>query len=415
MGPHHHRRRRARRPARPKFTLGDVVLAGGPDFLLRSGLPFHKQRAFHRIAGCGTGVLGWYLRECDHCGLRVAAGKQCHDRNCPSCGGRKAIEWVRAREAEILPCPYFHCVFTLPDELRVLALENEALLYDILFTASRETLLEFALDPKHLGAVPAMFQVLHTTTRSLEYHPHCHVAISAGGYRAGEDRWVPSKRSDFLFPVRAMARVFRGIFLAALKDAYAHGKLSLRFSDNAPLADPDAFRALVDKLYAENWNVYTKKAFGGPKSVVRYLGTYTHKTAISNRRIRDLTDRNVTYTWFDGRSQQELSRTLPIHDFLKKLARHVLPRGFHRVRHAGLLARNQRGLLRKAQLAARRVSTRVVDSPNFDRLQPRRRRRCPCDAGTLQLKSVRIHRADYTKFPHPKGVALPWGYSTEAA
>lgn len=414
MAPHHRRRRAPRRPKRPKFTLGDVVLRAGPAFLQQSGLPFHKQRAFHRIAGCGTGVLGWYLRQCDECGMRVASGKQCHDRNCPSCGGGKAIAWVKARESEILPCPYFHCVFTLPDELRPVALENEAALYDMLFTASRETLMEFALDPKHLGAVPAMFQVLHTTTRSLEYHPHCHVAISAGGYRASDDRWVPGKHPNFLFPIRAMARVFRGIFLAALKDAYERNKLSLRFSDNAHLNHPDAFQELIDKLYAEEWHVYTKKAFGGPESVVRYLGTYTHKTAISNRQIRDLSEGQVTYSWFDRATKHECTRTMPLAEFLKKLARHVLPKGFHRIRHAGLLARNQRPLLKKAQLAAKRHQRAAGTSP-LDTLRPIRRRRCPCGKGTLQLKEVRIHRQDYRKFPHPKGVALPWGYAKEAA
>lgn len=398
----------------PPVTLGDVVLAAGPGFLYGTGLPFHKQRALYRIGACGTGVLGWYLRECDTCGARVASGKQCHDRNCPTCGAKKAIEWVKAREAEILPCSYFHYVFTLPSELRALAMENESVLYNMLFTASRQTLLAFADDKRHLGATPSMFQVLHTTTRSLDYHPHCHVAISAGGYHEQTDRWVPSKNPHFLFPVKAVAKVFRGIFMKALKDAYRNGDLELTFSQNQHLGDPFAFQALLDDLYDLDWHVYTKEAFGGPTSVIRYLGKYTHKTALKNYQLSDLHDGLVTFSWTDRKTGLRRSRREPIEHFLKTFARHILPKGFHRVRHAGLLARNQRHLLLKAQLAAHRHTGLSAPDSLTGALRPPRQHRCPCCPGTLALKQIRVHRVDYLSFPNPNGVALPWGHMEAA-
>jgi hypothetical protein len=254
----------ASRLSAPPVTLGDIVLEAGQAFLYLTGLPFHKQRALYRIAACGTGVLGWYLRECDQCGAKRAAGRQCNDRNCPTCGAKKSIAWIKARESEILPCPYFHCVFTLPDELRTVAMENEKVLYNLLFTASRETLLTFAADKKYLGATPSMFQVLHTATRSLDYHPHCHVAISAGGYDAADDRWIPTKNPRFLFPIKAVSKVFRGKFLEALAHAYQGGDLELTYTQHDHLQDPAQFQALLDQLYRENWHVYTKRAFGGP-------------------------------------------------------------------------------------------------------------------------------------------------------
>jgi Putative transposase/Transposase zinc-binding domain len=400
------------------LTLGDVVVAAGESFLYESGLPFHKQRVLHRIAACGTGILGWYLKECDECGQRFASGKQCHDRNCPTCGAKRAIEWVKAREGELLPCSYFHSVFTLPDELRTLAQENEALIYNLLFTSSRKALLDFAQDDRHLGALPAMFQVLHTTTRSLDYHPHVHVAISAGGYDEANDRWVPAKYDDFLFPVRAVAKVFRGIFLEGLKEAYRAHQLELTFHQHAHLSDPVQFQHLLDQLYNENWIVYTKKAFGGPKSVIRYLGNYTHKTAIKNRQLEKLEDGLLTYAWVDRTTRQKKRRTLPTEQFLKNYTRHILPKGFHRVRHAGLLARNKRDVLLKAQIAAHRhYALPKHQLPDDDApLRPLNRTACPCcRTGTLHLIEIRLQKVDYLKFPHPHGVALPWGYQQEAA
>jgi hypothetical protein len=405
----------ASRLSAPPLTLGDIVLEAGRAFLYLTGLPFHKQRALYRIAACGTGVLGWYLRECDQCGAKRAAGRQCNDRNCPTCGAKKSIAWIKERESEILPCPYFHCVFTLPDELRTVAMENEKVLYNLLFTASRETLLTFAADKTYLGATPSMFQVLHTATRSLDYHPHCHVAISAGGYDAADDRWIPTKNPRFLFPIKAVSKVFRGKFLEALDHAYQDGDLELTYAQHGHLQERAQFQALLDQLYAENWHVYTKRAFGGPKSVIRYLGRYTHKTAVKNHQIRSIDDGLVTFSWTCRRSKKEKRRTLPIQQFLlQHVTRHILPKGFHRIRHAGLLARNQRHLLVKAQAAALRLKALPADQVPTDALRPAKPRACPCcPTGILQLKETRFHRVDYLRFPNPNGVALPWGYTKD--
>lgn len=281
------------------------------------------------------------MRQCDDCGRREVSYNSCRNRHCPKCGSAARAAWLEARQAELLPVPYFHLVFTLPSELATLALSNRRLLYDLLFRAATQTLGEIAADPRHLGARIGGLLVLHTWGQNLEHHPHVHGVIPGGGLSLDGQRWVAS-RANFFLPVKVLSRVFRGKFLAGLRALWQRGELKL-LGPLALLTTPEEWQRFQRGLANREWVVYAKPPFGGPEQVLKYLARYTHRVAISNERLLRHQGGQVTFSWKHyaggGRRQQ---MTLSGVEFLRRFLQHVLPRGFVRIRQFGLWSNSQR-------------------------------------------------------------------------
>ena len=296
------------------------------------------------ITRCRTAALGGHRDQCSDCGHTAISYNSCRNRHCPKCQGNARLRWLQARERELLPASYVHVVFTLPRELAPLALQNKRLIYNLLFHASAATLLEIARDPRHLGAEIGFFSVLHTWDQRLQHHPHVHCVLAAGGLAPDHSRWISSRRSFFL-PVKVLSRVFRGKFVAGLKTAFHAGTLQFH-GHLLPLAEPRAFASWLRVLFRHDWVVYSKRPFGGPEHVLRYLGAYTHRVAISNSRLVALADGNVTFRWRDSaHGNKKRLMTLPVDEFLRRFLLHLLPRGFMRIRNFGFLANRRRAEL----------------------------------------------------------------------
>lgn len=283
------------------------------------------------IEACRTEVLGGHVDTCTQCGHKVASYNSCGDRHCPECQSFGQARWIDGRKQRILPVGYFHTVFTLPSELRSLARCNPQVVYGILFKTATETLLELGKDPKHLGGLPGLTAVLHTWTRELDFHPHVHIIVTAGGLSTDGEIWVPSK-PGFLFPVRVLGKLFRGKFLFALKRACETGILEFK-GGCADLETKAGFSSLMSKLYDTDWVVYCKEPFEGPGAVFEYLGRYTHRVGISNRRLISIDDDAVTFYTKNGNTL-----ALSPFEFIRRFLMHVLPKGFTKIRHFGLLA-----------------------------------------------------------------------------
>jgi predicted RNA-binding Zn-ribbon protein involved in translation (DUF1610 family) len=328
---------------RPPVEVADVIRAAGPAFLERARMCFDRQhwKALNAILRCRTAALGGHVDECSRCGQRVLSYNSCRNRHCPKCQGNARHRWLDARRAELLPTRYVHVVFTLPHELAPLALANKKVVYKLLFRCTAETLMEFARDPRFLGAEIGFFSVLHTWNQKLEHHPHVHCVVPEGGIALDGSRWV-LPRHDFFLPVKAMAKVFRGKFLDALKEAFAAGEL--RFPGQLRnLAKPQPFAALLRQSCRHKWVAYAKRPFGGPEHVLQYLGNYTHRIAISNHRLLELRDGAVTFRWRDSaHKNKKRAMVLRVEEFLRRFFLHVLPRGFVRIRHFGLFANRLR-------------------------------------------------------------------------
>lgn len=323
-----------------------MIRAAGPGFAERNQkwLTSRHRKVLTAIESCRTAALGGHVDECSNCGYRAISYNSCRNRHCPKCQGNARERWLADRQKELLPTRYAHVVFTLPHLLAPLALQNKKLVYSLLFRASAETLLEIARDPKHLGAEVGFFSVLHTWNQKLQLHPHIHCVVPAGGLSADRSRWIKPRYAFFL-PVKVLGRVFRGKFVAGLKRAYSEGKLGfhgqLRF-----LSHPKAFSAWIRQLFRDDWVVYCKRPFGGPEHVVRYLGAYTHRVAISNRRLVSLQDGQVTFRWRDSaHKNKKRLMSLNIDEFLRRFLLHTLPQGFVRIRHFGFLANRKRAAL----------------------------------------------------------------------
>jgi predicted Zn-ribbon and HTH transcriptional regulator len=324
---------------RPTLEVADILRAQGDCFLerYRSGFDFQQLKAFRAIQRCRTAALGGHRDACQSCGYQVISYNSCRNRHCPKCQAQARERWLTARERELLDTSYFHVVFTVPHELNVLALENPRLLYDLLFAASAQTLLEIASDPKHLRAEIGVIAILHTWGQNLLLHPHIHCVIPAGGLSLDHRRWV-RPRYPFFLPVRVLSRVFRGKFLAGLKQLYRRKKLRCA-GPAAALADHKQFAKLLRRLHRHDWVVYAKPAFGGPMQVLRYLGRYTHRVAISNHRLLAFDQERVTFRWKDyAHGSKQGQMTLAATEFLRRFFLHVLPKGFVRIRHFGFLA-----------------------------------------------------------------------------
>ena len=331
---------------RPPLEVADIVRCAGQLFAERSRrwITWQHQKILLAIARCRTAALGGHRDHCSDCGYSAISYNSCRNRHCPKCQGNARHRWLEARRRELLPTPYVHVVFTLPRELAPLALQNKKVIYDLLFHASAETMLEVALDPKHLGAQIGFFSVLHTWDQKLQLHPHVHCVVPAGGLSLDHTRWIRS-RPRFFLPIAVLRRVFRGKFVAGLKSAFEHGQLHLS-GDLAVLAQPKIFAAWLRPLFRKDWIVYSKPPFGGPEYVLQYLGRYTHRVAISNHRLVSLADGQVTFRWRDSAHNNEQKlMTVSLDEFLRRFLLHLLPKGFVRIRNFGFLANRRRSTL----------------------------------------------------------------------
>jgi hypothetical protein len=340
------------------------------------------------IETCRTAALGGHVERCEDCAHERIAYNSCRNRHCPKCQAAAARQWLEDREAELLPVPYYHVVFTLPAAIGAVAFQNKAAVYDLLFRTAAETLTTIAADPKHLGARIGLTAVLHTWGSALTHHPHVHVIVPGGGLSPDGSRWIACKRGFFL-PVRVLSRLFRRLFLDGLAALQAAGRLAF-LGDLAPLADKSAFDAALALLRRAEWVVYAKRPFAGPRAVLAYLSRYTHRVAISNSRLIALDDKGVTFKWKDyrirGRDRLK-TMTLAAHEFIRRFLLHVLPSGFHRIRHYGLLAGTSRAhnIERVRQLlAAPKLSSQSAEAEADSETEtPSSARRCPCCGGRM--------------------------------
>src|ERR1700693_3626705 len=332
---------------RPPLEVADLIRSAGAAFIERNRqwLSWKHIKVLLAIARCRTAALGGHLDQCTRCGHRATISyNSCRNRHCPKCQTAARERWIAARRQQLLPTRYVHAVFTLPAELAPLALQNKKIVYDLLFRASAETLLEIARDPKHLGAEIGFFSVLHTWNQKLQLHPHVHCVVPAGGPSFDHSHWISSHHTFFL-PVKVLGRVFRGKFVAALQRAFQDGHLDFH-GGLQPLAQPKTFSSWLRTLFRKDWVVYSKRPFGGPRLVLQYLGRYTHRVALSNHRLVCFADGKVTFRWRDSAHNNEqklMSRSLD--EFLRRFLLHLLAKGFVCIRYCGFLSNRRRATL----------------------------------------------------------------------
>ena len=330
---------------RERLEVADIFRAHGPAWRTTNAghVSLGQLKVMSAIESCRTAALGGHVAACEKCGHSHIAYNSCRNRHCPKCQGAAAKDWLAARQAELLPVEYYHVVFTLPAPIADIAYQNKAAVYGILFKAAAETLIAIAADPKHLGARIGLTAVLHTWGSALTHHPHIHIVVPGGGISLDGERWI-SCRPGFFLPVRVLSRLFRRLFLEQLVAAHEAGRLHF-FGDLRHLANAGDFARYLARLRKIEWVVYAKRPFAGPEAVLAYLSRYTHRVAISNSRLITLDDNGVTFKWKDYRAQgreRYKSMALPIAEFIRRFLIHVLPQGFHRIRHYGLFANGGR-------------------------------------------------------------------------
>ena len=380
---------------RPSLEVADIFCDHGPAWreANRGHVSLDQLKVMSAIESCRTAALGGHVARCENqtCGYTTIAYNSCRNRHCPKCQGAQAREWMEAREAELLAVPYFHIVFTLPGRIAAIAYQNKAVIYDLLFKASAETMLTIAADPKHLGARIGFTSVLHTWGSAMTHHPHVHMIVPGGGLSSNGSRWIAAKPRFFL-PGRVLSDLFRGLMLAKLLAAHAAGRLQF-FGDHAHLANAKAFRAFLAPLRSKRWYLYAKRPFAGPKAVLAYLARYTHRVAISNSRLIKTDAKTVTFTVKNYRAKgpaRYTTMTLPVGEFIRRFLIHVLPQGFHRIRHYGLFAGSAKA---ECITTARRLLDMPVptvsakpcstDDAADDTLDP-----CPCCGSRMRIIEV---------------------------
>jgi Putative transposase/Transposase zinc-binding domain len=375
--------------------VADVFRTYGDDFLAlwERVLSRPQRKAFTDIRACRTAALGGHMDQCDQCGHCAISYNSCRNRSCPKCQGAARAQWLTEREAELLPVEYFHVVFTLPQQIAHLALQNARIVYSILFRTVAETLLTIAADPKHLGAAIGFLAVLHSWGSNLMHHPHIHCVVPGGGISPDNSRWIPCRkyRKSFFLPVKVLSAFFRKRFLIHLRRAYRKGKLQFH-GELESLASPTVFEALCQKAGRLKWVVYAKRPFGGPEQVLKYLARYTHRVAISNRRLLSMEGGRVTFEWKDyAAGNQTKTMTLEAVEFMRRFLLHVPPSGFVHIRHFGFLANRKRkaslalcrSLLRAPQMVIEASANSPGDRDSAPKEQPRR---CPvCKTGRLTI------------------------------
>jgi predicted Zn-ribbon and HTH transcriptional regulator len=377
--------------SRPALEVADIFRGHGPAWRQTnaSHVSLEQLKVMSAIESCRTAALGGHVARCQDCGYTSIAYNSCRNRHCPKCQGAAAKQWLAERELELLPVPYFHVVFTLPAAIGDIAYQNKAVIYDILFKASAETLITIAADPKHLGARVGLTSVLHTWGSALTHHPHVHMIVPGGGISLDGTRWV-SCRPGFFLPVRVLSRLFRRLFLEKL--IAAHQQLHF-FGNHLPLADPLAFAAYLAPLRKAEWVVYSKRSFVGPEAGLAYLSRYTHRVAISNSRLMAFDHAGVTFRWKDyrikGRHRCKLM-TLAAGEFIRRFLIHVLPKGFHRIRHYGLLAKAScaDNIARARELLAVREPQTAPAEAADDNKPPTPSHLCPGCGGCMSIIEV---------------------------
>ena len=379
--------------ARPSIEVSDVLNRHGDAFLARhrGHLSLGQLKVMSAIRACRTAALGGHVARCEGCAHTVISYNSCRKRHCPKCQGETARAWLERRQADLLPVPYFHVVFTLPAPVAAVAFGNKAIVYDLLFRTAADTLLTVAADPKHLGARIGLTAVLHTWGSAMTHHPHVHAIVPGGGLSPDGSRWLAC-RPGFFLPVRVLSRLFRRLFLDRLTALHEGGRLAF-FGEQAGLADRDAFSAHLAPLRKAEWVVYAKRPFGGPEAVLAYLSRYTHRVAISNSRLIAHDERGVTFRWKDYRARDGAkgrewikTMTLGAEEFIRRFLLHVLPDGFHRIRHYGLFATSQckanvarvRSLLAPAQ---KPIGAEPEPASDAGTATPA----CPCCGGRLVI------------------------------
>jgi ssDNA-binding Zn-finger/Zn-ribbon topoisomerase 1 len=375
---------------RPALEVADIFRGHGPAWRKANAghVSIDQLKVMSAIESCRTAGLGGHVTRCEKCSHTLIAYNSCRNRHCPKCQGAAAQEWLAAREAELLPVPYFHVVFTLPGQIADIAYQNKAVIYDLLFKASAETLITIAADPKHLGARIGILSVLHTWGSALTHHPHVHMIVPGGGISLDGTKWVAC-RPGFFLPVRVLSRLFRRLFLDKLVAAHQAGELQF-FGKHALLTDRQTFAAHLAPLRNSEWVVYSKRPFGGPKDVLRYLARYTHRVAISNRRLIACDDNGVTFKWKDYRLEgpdRYKVMTLAINEFIRRFLIHVLPAGFHRIRYYGLLASGKRAdNIARARdlLAVPMLPIDAIKAASAEANEPQTPKHpCPCCGGRM--------------------------------
>jgi hypothetical protein len=374
---------------RPRLEVADIFDRHGAAWRRANAghVSLGQLQVMSAIESCRTAALGGHVARCEACAHSQIAYNSCRNRHCPKCQGAAAKDWLAAREADLLPVPYFHLVFTLPAEIGDIAYQNKAVIYDALFKASSEALLTIAADPKHLGARVGITAVLHTWGSAMTHHPHVHGIVPGGGISLDGSSWVRC-RPGFLLPVRVLSKLFRRLMLGKLAAAHAAGKLRF-FGQHARLAAAAAFAAFLAPLQTTRWFVYAKRPFAGPQAVLAYLSRYTHRVAIANSRLIAADDDGVTFRYKDyRRNGQERYRamTLVPGEFIRRFLLHVLPKGFHRIRHYGLLASaarqaniaHARALLTAPEPETVRAKTTSAAAAPNDHRPP-----CPCCGGRM--------------------------------
>jgi Putative transposase/Transposase zinc-binding domain len=380
--------------ARPALEVADILRDHGSAWreANRGHVSLDQLKVMTAIERCRTAALGGHVARCEDCAHTAIAYNSCRNRHCPKCQGAAAQAWLAEREAELLPVPYFHVVFTLPRAIADIAYQNKAVVYDLLFKASAEALLTIAADPKRLGVQIAITSVLHSWGSTMTHHPHVHMIVPGGGISPDGTRWVTC-RPDYLLPVDVLSPLFRGRFLHKLLAAHRDGRLQF-FGKHARLAERKAFAAYLGPSRKLHWRVYCKPPFGGPKAVLAYLARYTHRVAISNHRLIASDQRGVTFRYKDYRadgSARYKIMTLAAPEFIRRFLMHVLPKGFHRIRHYGLFASSVReaNLARARELLAApsRAAEPQANTPSEPQ-QPNEAdqpllKRCPCCGGRM--------------------------------
>jgi hypothetical protein len=372
------------------LEVADIFRDHGPAWRRANAgrVSLNQLKVMSAIERCRTAALGGHVARCEDCTHTVIAYNSCRNRHCPKCQGAAAKEWLAEREAELLLAPYYHVVFTVPASMGDIAYQNKAVIYHLLFKAAAEATLTIAADPKHLGAHIGITSVLHTWGSALTHHPHVHMIVPGGGISLDGTRWV-SCRPDFFLPVRVLSRLFRRMFLEMLNAAHRAGQLQF-FGEHAPLLDPRRFAAFLAPLRKAEWVVYSKRPFGGPQAVLAYLARYTHRIAISNRRLIAADATGVTLKWKDYRIEgpdRYKVMKLATDEFIRRFLIHVLPCGFHRIRHYGLFANGNRAanIARARELLAVPPRSKVSETPEATaadepRILPRP---CPCCGGRM--------------------------------
>jgi len=394
--------------ARPVLEVADIFRGHGPAWRHANAghVSLDQLKVMAAIESCRTAALGGHVARCEDCAHTLIAYNSCRNRHCPKCQGAAARQWLAEREAELMPVPYYHVVFTLPAAIGDIAYHNKAVIYDLLFRASADATLTIAADPKHLGARIGITAVLHTWGSAMTHHPHVHMIVPGGGIALDGNSWVAC-RSGFFLPVRVLSRLFRRLFLKKLTAAHQAGVLRF-FGDRAHLDGARAFAAYLAPLRRSEWVVYSKRPFGGPEAVLAYLSRYTHRVAIANSRLIAFDGKSVTFKWKDyraeGRERHKIM-TLATNEFIRRFLIHVLPTGFHRTRHYGLFASAKRAenIARARELLNSPAQPADAGDPDATDADdpPTLSHPCPCCGGRMII--IETFKRGCSPRTHPVG------------